>query len=176
MAATVATYGFTGTSPGTGAAVTTLRFKNADDNTVDTNNPVIKPSSGTNYSFWKSIALFATVAPSVSISNVKIYSDGTLGWAGCQVDIGDQQTDTYIQATGSSNNGDEMVASHSQISSKTDLFTYTSGSPLSVTLSASWADTTGRITMFLVLQLAITSAASGGVQAAETMTWQYDEV
>lgn len=176
MAATVKTYVYTGTSPGSGAELTTLRYKNADDNTVDANNPVIKPSSGTNYSFWKSIALYAESAPSVSISNVKLYADGALAWTGCQVDVGDDQSDTYVEATGDSNNGDEMVANHGQISSKTDFFTYVSGTPLSVTLSASWVDTTGRITRFIVLQLSITSSAVGGIQSAETITWQYDEI
>lgn len=174
MPATVQTYVYTGAGP-TGALATTIRYKLADDNTIDTNNPCVRPAAGTNYSFWKSIALYAATAPSVSISNVKLYTDGALPWTGCQSDIGDQDSDTYDQATGSGDSGDEMVANHTQITSKTNMFTYTSGSPRNVTLSASWADTTGRITMYLVLQLSITSTASAGLQTAETITWQYDE-
>lgn len=75
MAATVTTYVYTGAAPGSGAAGAQLRFKNADDNTIDTNNPPVVPGVGTNYSWWKSIALYCSIAPGTSINNVKLYPE-----------------------------------------------------------------------------------------------------
>lgn len=175
MPATVETRVNTGAGP-TSAAAATVRLKNADNNTIDANNPVVRPLAGVNYSFWKTIHFHCTGAPDTSISNVKLYTDGALGWTGITTYVGDQQTDTYVQATGNSDSGDEMVANHSQISSRTDLFSYTSGSPLDVSLASTWDNTTGRITAYVVLQAEVSNTANGGAQAAETATWRYDEV
>lgn len=172
MAATVQTWVYTGAGP-SGAQAANARFKLADDNTQDANNPCVRPAAGTNYSFWKSIKLYASVAPDTAINNVKIYSDGTLAWTGCTVQVGNETSSTYDQATGSGDSGDEMVANHSQITGKTSLFTYTSASVKSV--SGSIGAATGAISDYIVLQLDITNAATGGQQAAETITWRYDE-
>ena len=175
MAATVATYVYNGAG-GTGALATNVRFKLADNNTQDANNPCVVPSAGTNRSFWKVIALYCSVAPDTAINNVKLYSDGALPWTGCTIYVGDEEPATYSQATGGATSGDEMVANYGGggvITAKTDLFTYTSGSTKSITGSISYV--TGKITNYVVLQVDITSSAGAGVQAAETLTWQYDE-
>lgn len=49
-----------------------LRFKTANDNTDDLNNPLVKPSSGTNYSFEKWTRINVTVAPSSQVSNLRL--------------------------------------------------------------------------------------------------------
>lgn len=175
MAATVATYYYNGAG-GSGAAATNIRFKLADNNTQDTNNPCVVPSAGTNRSFWKVIALYCTVAPDTAINNVKLYSDGALPWTGCTVYVGNETPASYSQATGSGDSGNEMVANYGGggvITGKTDLFTYTSASTKSISGSISYV--TGKITNYVVLQLDITSSAGSGVQPAETLTWQYDE-
>lgn len=174
MAATVVTYVYNGAG-GVGALATNVRFKLADNNTQDANNPCVVPSAGTNRSFWKVIALYCTVAPDTAINNVKLYSDGALAWAGCIIYVGNETPASYSQATGGATSGDEMVANYGGgvITGKTDLFTYTSASPKSITGSISYV--TGKITNYVVLQLDITNAAGAGVQAAETLTWQYDE-
>lgn len=178
MPATVITRVATGVGPSY-STVTNLRFKLADNNDQDSNNPCVKPTSGTHYSFWKTIELYCSVAPDTDVTNVKLYSDGTLGWTGCTVNVGDQMTEVYDQGVvdgGNADSGSEMT-NHSQISSVTSLFTYTSGSPMSITEHSGWATpgATEPITAFVVLQLAITTSATGGAQAAETITWQYDE-
>jgi hypothetical protein len=153
---------------------TNLIFKLADNNTQDENNPCVRPAAGTNYSYWKTVALYATVAPSTGINNVKIYSEGAgVNWTGCVLQIGDETTAVYDQATGAGNSGDEMVANHSQITGKTAMSTYTSGSPKSV--SGSIGAATGRISDYVVFQLDITNTASGGLQGTKTLTFQYDE-
>lgn len=176
MAAAVETRVFVGSSPGAGAVAATIRLKNADNNTIDANDPTVKPASGVNYSWWKTVAFHATSAPDTSITNVKLYTDGSLGWAGQTVYVGDQFTETYVQATGTTSSGDEMVANHSQISARTSLFTFTSGSPVTVTISPAWAESTGRITGYVVLQSELATSAAGGTQVAETATWQFDEI
>ena len=172
MAATVQTWIYTGAGP-SGAQATNVRFNLADDNDQDANNPCVRPAAGTNYSYWKSLRLYASVAPDTAINNVKIYSDGGAPWTGCMIYVGDETTSTYDQATGAGDSGDEMVANHSQETGKTDFFTYTSGATKSV--SGSIGAATGDISDYVVLQLDIGTTAVGGAQAAETATWQYDE-
>lgn len=178
MAATVATYFYygVGATPPSDVVVTNLRFKLADNNDQDANNPCVKPSAGTNYSWWKHIALYCTVAPDTAINNIKLYTDGSLAWAGCTMYVGDQTLlfNQYDQGeTGGADTGAEMVANHTNIASKTDLFTYASGSPMSI--SGSIAYTTGRITNLVVLQVNIGTGAGAGQMPQETLTWRYDE-
>ncbi|MHC4397456.1 MAG: hypothetical protein ACYS1A_17585 [Planctomycetota bacterium] len=173
MAATVQNWYYNGAGP-SGAQATNLRFKLADNNTQDANNPCVKPAAGTNRSWWKCIKLYASVAPDTAINNVKIYSDGSLAWTGCTVQVGDETQATYRQATtGGADTGTELVAGYTEITAKTSLFTYTSGAVKDV--SGSIGATTGNITDYVVLQLDIGTSAVGGAQAAETITWRYDE-
>ena len=178
MAASVATYFYygAGATPPNSVVVTNLRFKLADDNNQDANNPCVKPVAGTNYSFWKHIALYCIVAPDTAINNVKLYADGSLAWAGCVMYVGDQTLlfNQYDQGeTGGADTGAEMVANHTNIASKTDLFTYDSGSPKDITGSIAY--TTGRITNLVVLQVDIGTSAGAGQMPQETLTWRYDE-
>lgn len=183
MAATVVTKYYYGAGP-TVETATNLRFKTADNNTQDTNNPCVKPAAGTNYSAWKHITLYCTVAPDNDIDNIKIYTDGTLDgdnsdYTDCVVYVGDEDIAlaSYVQATGSGDSWDEIVASHGGISAKTSLFSYTSGAPRTVAEEAAWSTpgSNEEITKGIVLQLDIGSSASGGSQGTETITWVYDE-
>ena len=55
----------------------TLKFKNADDATIDSNDKLTVPSGATIYSFFKQIFLKCTAnADTHTINNVKVYSDG----------------------------------------------------------------------------------------------------
>jgi len=174
--ATVATYCYTGVAPGSGASATNLRFKLADNNTQDTNNLCIIPAAGTNRSYWKVIALYAVSPPATAINNVKLYTDGALPWTGCTAYVGNETPSTYSQATGGATSGDEIVANYGGggvITAKTNLFTYTSGSSKSV--SGSIGAASGKITNYVVLQVDISTTATEGVKAIETLTWQYDE-
>ncbi len=67
---------------GAGASTTdktsgTIRFKNADDATVDLNNPMVVPTSGTDYSFEKWIRFNVSGGTYSQITNIKAYSDGS---------------------------------------------------------------------------------------------------
>ena len=55
----------------------TVRFKNADNATVDSVNPLVVPTANTEYSFTKQLRPDITAAPATQISNMISYSDGT---------------------------------------------------------------------------------------------------
>jgi len=165
MAATVKTYVLTGAGPTEADSSDHLRFKNADDNTNNTSDPIQILASGVNTSFKKTIALYATVAPATSISNVKLYSDGTSGLGtGIDIEYKLAASGGYAQATDNTDNAGATI------------FDKTSASPVSLTGSIGAA--TGRGTLQLVeLQMMVDDTATPGdlVGVAETLTWQFDE-
>lgn len=176
MAATVSVKELNGPAPGTATTVTTLYFQTTDSASQDLTKPLIKPESGSNYSYWKTIYLNADTPPDNQIDNVKFYSDGSIDWPGCTLWVGDETPDTYVQATGTEGEtGDEMVANHPGITGKTDMSNYTQSSPKSIPGSITNPNT-GRITDYIILQVEVTSAASTGDLPTEVLTFQYDEV
>lgn len=121
-----------------------LRFKSADDATIDTGNPVLVPSTGTRYSYWKQIYLYCADPDGNTIDNIKFYSDGAIGFgtgvtlmAGDETPTKNSGSDAgYEVATGTSGTtGDEMVAAHAGLTGSTDAASLTSGSPLAVSIS-----------------------------------------
>lgn len=156
------TYVYTGASTAADSS-DHLRFKNADDNTNNNSDPIQILGSGVNTSFKKTVALYATVAAATSISNVKLYSDGTSG-LGTGVDIEYKVAASYTQATDNTDNAGATV------------FGLTSGSPLALTGSIGAA--TGKGTLqFVELQMMVDDTATPGdlVGVAETLTWIFDE-
>lgn len=176
MAATVQIHRWTGAGAGSGADITstTTRMKQADNGTADTNNPV--PAVTTSYSYWVSTRLNATVSPANTINAVKWYSDGTSAGTGLTVKGAKASTGAnagYRQATSAVllNNTNHTGL---DVASGTDVTTYTSGSPISLTGTIS-NPTTGAFGDFWVYQLEATASASPGPMTARTYTWQYDE-
>lgn len=163
-----------------------MRFKTADDATIDTNNPIPIPAAGTKYSYWKQIYLYCGTAPSTKVDNVKLYSDGGGFGTGIALKVGAQfpvKTNAlntgYEVATGTpGDTGDEMVAAHAGLTSSVDMFTKTSGSPLAVTINeaGSIIDAIGETTNYVCLQMEVGTTASPGDLTDETLTFQYDEV
>lgn len=140
----------------------TIRFKNADNATVDTSNPMVKPGSGTDYSFEKWLRFNVTGGTYTEITNIKAYSDGANG-LGTGVGLYAKAVASYAtpaEATGTAG--------------YTDFFTYTSGSALS--LGAGPFTSTGEKGDHLVMMMAVASTASGGVTASETLTVAWDEI
>ena len=81
MAATVIVnefHGPTATPVKTDKTSGTVRFKNADNATVDLNDPMVIPTAGTDISFEKILRLNAT-GTFTSISNYGFYTDGANG-------------------------------------------------------------------------------------------------
>jgi len=152
---------------GAGATTTdktsgTVRFKNADDSTVDLNDPMVVPGSGTDYSYEKWLIANVSGGSYTQITNLVAYSDGSNGM-GTGVGLYAKAVTSYATpAEGTSTSG------------YTDFFSYTSGSPL--TLGAGPFTSTGQKGDHLVMLCTVASTASGGLTASETLTLAWDEI
>jgi hypothetical protein len=140
----------------------TIRFKNADNSTVDLNNPMVKPPSGSDWSFEKWLRMNVSGGTYSQITNVRVYTDGSSGY-GSGVNL-------WFKAVAAFATPAEATAS----TGYTNAFTYTSGSPL--TLGAGPYTSTGEKADHLVAMLEVQSTASGGLLTAETLTLAWDEI
>lgn len=140
----------------------TVRFKNADNATVDTANPMVKPASGTDFSFEKWLRFNVSAGTYTEITNIKAYTDGANG-LGAGVGLFAKAVAAYATpAEGTATTG------------YTNAFTYTSGAPL--TLGAGPYTSTGEKGDHLVMLLTVDSTAAGGVTPSETLTLSWDEI
>lgn len=140
----------------------TIRFKNADNATVDLNNPMVKPPSGTDYSFEKWLRFYVSGGTYTQIDNIRAYSDGGNGM-GTGVGVHAKAVTAY-----------STPAEATSTSGYTDLFTYTSGSSLD--LGGDGSTSTGEKGDHLVLIMTVADTASGGVTPSETLTFAWDEI
>jgi hypothetical protein len=192
VSATVAVfYDFGGTdgSPGTQQDITGLgppniRFKRADNATIDNQNPIPVPPSGTNYSRWKQLYLKVTGGTFTQIDNIRFYSDGTNYGTGVTLKVGLQFPTNNSGSPGSGyevadTDDQDMVNYHGSITSDADAFNYTEGSPLSgpsISESGSVIDATNEMSDYIVFQLEVVNGASAGDLTDETFTLKYDEI
>ena len=163
MAAVVKIYELTAQNSGVDKTNATVRFKLADDTTVDNSNPITIPSSGYTRSFTKQLRLYVASAPSSYINNFKVYSDGS----------NDLGTGVNVNAT---NAATTFTANATSAMAGQDLFGYTSAAPLALNVAATIATATGMAGDICKLQLVCASSASPGQTPAETITFSYDEV
>ena len=165
MPATVQIYELTASKAGTDKTSGTVRFKMADDQTVDTNDRMQVPSSGTNYSFTKQLRLYVATAPSVDLQTLEAYSDGANGFG---TGVG-AQYDTLL--------GTSFAANATTNISGTDLFTR--GPATRIDMDAGLASTAfvgvGFKGLILRTQLSVASLASAGTLSAENLTFSYSE-
>lgn len=184
MLDTVGTDGTPGTSTNTDVlGPPNLRFKRADDHLIDSNDPIPIPTSGTNYSKWKSIYVKCTTGPNTQVDNFKFYTDGGNFGTGITVRVG-QQFPTKNSGTSSGYKvatpvDTAILNNYTGIASVADAFSYTSGSPLSgpaITEAGGIINAIGETTNYLILQMEVISTASPGNLTDETFTIQYDEI
>jgi hypothetical protein len=162
FAATVQIHEMTGTTTGVDKTSGTVRFKSADETSVDTNNRVQIPGSGTTYSYTKMLRFYFSTGPSTDITNLRAYSDGSNGFG---TGVGVQYTSTGSWAANVNTN-----------ISGTDLFTKTSGAVIDLDVTNTGPHTsTGYKGDFLRLQLTVADTAGPGQLTAETLTFAYDE-
>lgn len=156
----------------------TIRFKNADDATVDTANPLVVPSSDTEYSFRK------VLRPNVDgtfteVSNLRAYSDGANGFGtGRKMWVNDTAQGSYTQPAVPTETNDPP-----QFPGATpmlDWFGFTSGSPkdLDSANTGPFDDTSvpKDIGDYLNLVAELETTASQGVWPGETATFAWDEI
>lgn len=156
--------------------ITAGKFCTSDNNNPGDSYPIPIPTAGTKRSYWKSHCLYFT-GTYTEISNIRIHTDGGGFGTGITCYVGDETlaAGSYEQATGTEGDtGDEIVASHSGITAKTDLFSYTSASKKTVDTGSYTG--TGDRSKHVVLQLDVASTATAGDLAQEQIVWSYDEV
>lgn len=173
MAATTEIHVYHGAAPGLGADVTgqTLRFKRADDDIQDDQNPVPIPDDGVALSWRKSLKLAAVTAPDNRISNVRIFSlQESLG-VGREIFFA--RSSSYVQAT---------LADQGGLIGTTNFDAFTATAPEKITAGDVFLSTdpypfdggTRQDYWMFQLQHAI-NAIAGDAAAAKTLVCRYDE-
>lgn len=163
MAAVVKIYELTGQNSGVDKTNATVRFKLADNTNVDNSDPITIPSSGYTNSFTKQLRLYVATAPSQVINNFKMYSDGSNNFG----------TGVSVNAT---NAGTTFSSNATSLMDGSDLFSYTSGAPLALNVTATNQTGTGMAGDICKLQMRISSLCSPGQLSQETLTFSYDEI
>ena len=168
MAATIEIHEMSALAVGTDKTSGTVRFKDADNSTVDTNDPLEVPGAGSNYSYTKKLRAYMEDAPDTNVSNLRWYTDGSSGFG------------TGVSVT-AKNIGTTWGANYkTQMSGGSDLFGYTSGSPLDGDSTDAGPFTSSDLDDYIgdliELQMAVASTASNGSLSAETLTLAYDEI
>jgi hypothetical protein len=149
---------------GTGTDKTSgnIRFKNSDNATVDLNDPLVKPTSGYDYSFEKWLRMSVAGGSYSQITNVRVYSDGSNGM-GTGVEVYAKAVTTYA-----------TPAEATATTGYNDFFTYNSGAALS--LGAGPYTSTGEKGDHAVLMCRVGTTAAGGLTPSETLTLAWDEI
>lgn len=148
----------------------TVRFKDADDATVDTNNPLVIPAADTIWSYTKKLRAKMTAPPSTQISNLRWYSDGANGF-GTGIGVKAKNIGTTF--------GTQFKTEQS---GGADLFGYTATSPAPLdgdtTDAGPFPPSPSNIYIgdLIELQMSVASTASQGALTPETLTLAYDEI
>lgn len=161
MAATVNIQSGHSTSPGTFANVSSVRFKAADNDTADTSNPLVKPTSGTNYSYEKVFKLNVTVAPDNNLTNLRFHRSAGSPSTGITEKYGERSiASAYVAPIGTVS----TIATSAMVTSATvltnDNGTFTG---------------TGQYGPFIYVQWQIGTTASAGTQSTLTYRFTFDE-
>jgi len=162
MAATIKIYELSASRTGTDKTSGTIRFKLADNATVDNQNPITIPSSGVavTRSFSKHVRFYCATAPSVYIDNLRAYTDGTNSFG------------TGITVNGSNTGATYIVNASAALTNGSSLFLRTSVAPwdLDAVHTAS-VTATGFFGDLLKLQMVVASDAGPGSLVAETVSF-----
>jgi hypothetical protein len=166
MPATVSVKQSVGAGP-TNTTITNLRHNTDDTVNPGVVNPLVRPTVGSNYGYWKTVFLNADTTPDGTIDNVRFFCDGTIGWTGVELFAGTDSA--YTQATGTPG-----VTGNVSAVATTNITSYTSLAPLAVPGSIT-NPSTGKISDYVVLQAKVGVTAVAGTLPFETLTMRYDE-
>ena len=162
MAGVLQIHEMTGAAAGTDKTSGTVRFKAADNVTVDSADR-LQIGGVTTYSYTKHLKGYVSSAPDTDFSNLEAYTDGGT--------FSNSVTCQYIHTQSWSANVNTDI-------SGADLFTKTAGAKIDMN---SWdaTHTAGQSPAYwgdvLQLQLAVGADAAPGTLTAETLTFSYDE-
>ncbi len=163
----------TGGETATNKTSGTVRFKNADDALVDTNDRLIIPTADTEYSFRKMLRLRMTVKPAVDIDNLQAYTDGSKVWE-LAVSAWYARKSAYAVGTVPTESNDPPQ--WPSTAAMTDLFTATTGSPINMDeFNPGPYTSSGQMGDYLGLVMQVEKSATQGSLTAETLTFAFDE-
>lgn len=168
MPATIQIHEMDSLTSGTDKTSGTIRFKAADNATVDNNDPLVVPPSGSTYSYTKKVRAYMEAPPDTQVGNMRWYTDGGNGFG------------TGVTLSGK-NLGTTWGANYNTVmSGGSDMFGFVSASPLDGdgvdTGPFVPADDNSYIGDLLELQMAVDNTATNGALAPETLTLAYDEI
>lgn len=153
-----------------------IRFKNADDAVVDTNDPLVIPTALREYSFEKFLRLRITgTAPDTEITDVEFYMDGSKGWEAL-VKLWGQSVAAFTTPAvpAESNDPPEIPVGGTPVAA-IDAFVWTAGSPLALG-AGPFSTINTDIGNYVDLVMEVEIAATQGTLAQETLTFEYDEI
>lgn len=154
----------------------TIRFKKADNATVDLNNPLVVPTSLTEYSYEKWLRLHISAGSFTQVSNLRAYTDGSSGY-GTGIKLWVLPRGAYVTPVIPSTSNDPPQ--HSAVA-LVNAFSYTSGSPLDLdAINTGPFDSTGLpkdIGDYAVFVMEVETGATQGVKTAESLVFSWDEI
>lgn len=150
-------HGGTSGTPGTNTAVTSVRFKSADNDTADTSNPLVKPTTGTNYSYEKALSLNVTAAPDNNLTNLRFHRTTSMP-TGITDKYGESTSYTVPVGTASSIATNNVPTSATVLTNSNGTFTGT-----------------GMYGPYIYIQWLISTSAVAGNQSSVTYRWTFDE-
>jgi len=172
------------------------RFCTKDVNAPSTTYPIVIPTSGLNYSYWKHFALDLS-STFTKINNVRIYCDGTIAWTlgtdgmvsvalkddGATTDEGHGcPTASYEQSAGTEGETGyalkDATYGHNYYKDETAVpVDFTAYDEAAAALLVDSTDhTSAEDTKAVVLQVIVDTDATQGEKADETFTFLYDEI
>jgi len=165
MAATVQIHEMTAAAAGVDKTSGTIRFKGADNQTVDTVDRLQIPTGATIFSYTKHARFYFQAGPSVDIQNLRCYTDGSNTF-GTGITV---QYNVPAAGLGTFPNINTDIAG-------TDLFTKTSGAPVDLdAINTGPHSGTGYKGDHIRMQMGVANTAAPGQLTPETLTFAYDE-
>lgn len=165
--------GTTGVPTQTDKTSGTIRYKQANDSTVDAINPLVKPAAGSQRSFekWMQLRIGAT-PPTGSITNLQWYTDGSNNYG--------TGITAFIRTTNIASGAFVTPTTPANDAAGTSQFSFATGSRKNmdaVTAGAPYSAANTDIGDFGILWMTIDSTVSApqNPTSSETLTWSYDE-
>lgn len=161
MVATLTWFGTTAAGDSGWATVTALRFKNANDLTINTANPLVKPSGGSfDYSYEKKLKISVS-GTFTSLQNLRLLLD--------PADTMDTGTNVYFTFNSTSSAAPvEPSAITNYVTLSTTPYTWPGASEITAT-DESWGD-------YLYVFMRISDTVAGGLTTTLQMFARYDEI
>jgi len=169
MAATIEIHEMSALATGVDKTSSTVRFKAADNATVDTNDPIQVPAAGSTYSYSKTLRAYMEAPPDTNVSNIRAYTDGTNNFG-----AGVTLTARNLGVSWAANVNTEVIDTVNPFSYDAE----DNAIDLSVTDTGPWvpADDDTYIGDLLRLQMVVASTASHGATPTESLTFAWDEI